>query len=160
MAWFLARGAYGSAAIVFLVAAASDLLDGFIARRFHLTSRLGAALDPAADKLNMFVATVMLAMQELVPLWLAVAIVVRDVLIVAGAAILRLVTGSIELKPTMLSKVNTAFEFALLAAVMASAADWFTGAGWRRSAFLLVLAMVVASALQYAWIWILAMRRR
>src|SRR5438477_4957735 len=107
MAWMLARGDYGIAAVIFLAAVVSDLLDGFIARKFHLTSRLGAALDPVADKLNMFVATVVLAMHDLLPLWLAVAIILRDVVIVAGAGAYRAIVGSIEFRPTMLSKVNT-----------------------------------------------------
>src|SRR5438105_14409317 len=71
MGYFLLVGEYGVALIVFLAAAISDLLDGFIARTFDSTSRLGAALDPIADKLNMFVATLLLAISNLVPLCLA-----------------------------------------------------------------------------------------
>ena len=159
MAWALARGAYGIATIIFFAAAVSDLLDGFIARRFHLTSRLGAALDPIADKLNMFVATVILAMQELVPLWLAIAIVLRDVVIVVGAAVFRAITGSIEFKPTMISKVNTALEFALLLAVMANAAGWIDARALLTPAFYVVFATVIASGVHYVWAWALKAKR-
>jgi cardiolipin synthase len=159
MAWALARGDYGIATIVFLAAAVSDLLDGFIARRFHLTSRLGAALDPVADKLNMFVATVILAMQDLVPLWLAVAIVLRDVVIVVGAGIFRAITGAIEFKPTRLSKVNTALEFALLLAVMANAAGGIDARTLLAPAFYVVFATVIASGLHYVWAWALKAKR-
>ena len=61
-------GAYAAAATIFLIAALSDLADGYIARRFKLVSRLGALLDPIADKLNMLVTTVLLAWQDLLPL--------------------------------------------------------------------------------------------
>jgi cardiolipin synthase len=159
MAWALARGDDGIAAIIFFAAAVSDLLDGFIARRFHLASRLGAALDPVADKLNMFVATVILAMQDLVPLWLAVAIVLRDVVIVVGAGVFRAITGAIEFKPTLLSKVNTALEFALLLAVMANAAGWIDAMTLLTPAFLVVFATVIASGLHYVWAWGLKAKR-
>jgi len=69
-------------------AALSDLADGLIARRFKLTSTLGATLDPIADKLNMLAAALLLTWQTLLPTWLAIAIVARDVLIVIGAFII------------------------------------------------------------------------
>ena len=65
MAYYLADEAYEIALPIFLVAALSDLADGYIARRFKLVSRLGATLDPIADKLNMLVATLLLAWQML-----------------------------------------------------------------------------------------------
>src|SRR5687768_2828247 len=107
IAYLLWQGAYGIALIVFLGAAVSDFLDGVIARTFDQRSALGAALDPVADKLAMFVATVVLALQGLLPLWLAVAIVVRDIVIVAGVIAYRATVGPVEFAPTMLSKVNT-----------------------------------------------------
>ena len=151
--WLLWRGAYGPALIVFLTAAISDFLDGVIARRFDLKSSLGATLDPVADKLNMFVATVLLALQGLLPLWLAAAIVLRDVVIVAGATAYRMLRGHIEIAPTMLSKVNTFIEFGVLIAVMASAAGWIEAGSWLPVVFVLVFATVAASGLQYIWIW-------
>ena len=153
MAWALAQHHHGLAATIFFLVAVSDWLDGFIARRFHLTSRIGAALDPIADKLSMLVATVILAMQDLLPVWLAAAIIARDVIIVAGAGIYRAIAGSIEFTPTRLSKVNTALEFALLLAVMASAANWIPSAGWQQPAFVIVFTSVAASGAQYVWVW-------
>lgn len=153
MAWTLAAHHHGIAATVFLLIALSDWLDGFIARRLRLTSRVGAALDPVADKLSIVVATLILAMQHLLPLWLAIAIIARDVIIVAGAGIYRAIVGSIEFTPTRLSKVNTALEFALLLALMASAAGWIPSASWELPAFVIVFASVVASGVQYVWMW-------
>lgn len=153
IAYLLWQGAYGVALIVFLSAALSDFLDGVIARRFDQRSALGAALDPIADKLSMFVATVVLALQGLLPLWLAVAIVLRDVVIVAGALVYRAAVGPVEIAPTMLSKVNTAIEFGVLLAVMASAAAWIDAGAWLKPLFVLVFLTVVASGVQYVWVW-------
>ena len=124
-----------------------------IARRFNLASTLGATLDPIADKLNMFVATVMLALQGLIPLWLAIAIVLRDIVIVVGALAYRFTLGHIEITPTMLSKVNTVIEFTVLLVVMATAAGWIETERWLPAVFVVVLATVVASGAQYVWVW-------
>src|SRR5438132_897316 len=85
MAYYLIDEAYEIALPIFLVAALSDLADGYIARKFKLVSTFGATLDPIADKLSMLVATVLLAWQTLLPIWLAVAIVARAIIIVVGA---------------------------------------------------------------------------
>lgn len=151
--YFLLVDEYGLALIVFFTAAVTDLIDGFIARRFELASALGATLDPIADKLNMFVATVLLAWQGLLPMWLATAIVLRDVVIVAGALAYRFTLGHVEITPTLLSKVNTFIEFGVLLAVMAGAARWIDTDRWLAAAFMLVFATVIASGVQYVWIW-------
>jgi cardiolipin synthase len=152
-AYLLWRAMYGLALITFLSAALSDMLDGLIARAFKQSSRLGAALDPVADKLVMFVVTVMLAAQGLLPLWLACAIVLRDVIIVAGAIAYRTALGRIEIAPTILSKLNTVLEFGVLLLVLADAAGWLDAAGVFPAAFAVVFATVVASGAQYVWVW-------
>jgi cardiolipin synthase len=153
MGYLLLAGHYAGALIVFFIAAVSDLVDGFIARRFGVTSALGAALDPIADKLSMFVATVLLAWQGLVPLWLAIAVVLRDVVIVVGALAYRFSIGHIELKPTLLSKLNTVIEFTVLLIVMASAAEWIRTGAWLPAAFMVVFVTIVASGVHYVWLW-------
>ena len=153
IAWLLWQGSYGPALVVFLAAALSDFLDGVIARTFDQRSALGAALDPVADKLAMFVTTVVLAWQDLLPLWLAAAIVLRDVVIVAGAAAYRATIGRVEIAPTMLAKVNTFIEFGVLLVVMGNAADWIAAGAWLPPLFALVFVTVVASGAQYVWIW-------
>ncbi|MGZ5148093.1 MAG: CDP-alcohol phosphatidyltransferase family protein, partial [Burkholderiales bacterium] len=75
MAFYLLNERYSIALPTFAVVALTDFADGYIARRFHLASRLGATLDPIADKLAMFIATVLLAWHGLLPLWLAIAVV-------------------------------------------------------------------------------------
>jgi len=153
MAYYLADEAYEIALPIFLGAALSDLADGYIARRFKLVSTFGATLDPIADKLSMLVATVLLAWQTLLPLWLAVAIVARDIVIVVGAIFFLLVRGRLDIAPTRLSKVNTFIEFAVLLVVMAAAAGWIETGAWMPIVFVIVLTTVVASGAQYVWLW-------
>jgi cardiolipin synthase (CMP-forming) len=153
MAYYLADEAYEIALPIFLVAALSDFADGYIARRFKLVSTFGAALDPIADKLNMLVATVLLAWEMLLPLWLAIAIVTRDIVIVVGALAYRLVRGPVKIAPTWLSKVNTVIEFTVLLLVMAAGAGWIETGAWMPMVFLVVFTTVVASGVQYVWVW-------
>jgi len=152
-AYYLWIGAYGIALPIFLAAALSDFVDGYIARKFKVTSALGAALDPVADKLIMLVTTVLLAWHQLMPLWLAIAIVARDIIILLGALAYRLLIGRLEIAPTWLSKVNTLVEFVVLLLVMAKAAGWIETGGWMSTLFLIALATVIASGAQYMWLW-------
>ena len=151
--YYLAVAAYEIALPIFLVAALTDLADGYIARRFKLTSRLGATLDPIADKLSMLVATVLLTVQALMPLWLGIAIIARDIVIVVGALAYRAVRGHVKIAPTWLSKINTFLEFTVLLLVMAAAAGWIDTEPWLQSVFLIVFVTVVASGGQYVWLW-------
>jgi len=80
-AWLISAGHDLAALAVLAVAGFSDWLDGVIARRFDQGSRLGALLDPAADRLYILVTLVMLAWREVVPWWLVLAVVGRDVLL-------------------------------------------------------------------------------
>ena len=152
MAYYAAREEYSIALPIFLVAAISDFVDGYIARALKVVSQLGAALDPVADKLNMFVATVLLAWQGLLPLWLAAAIIGRDIIIVAGVIAYRLIFEPPEMKPTRLSKTNTFIEFGVLLMVMATAAGWFDVRSWMPLLFVIASVTVVASGVQYVWI--------
>src|SRR6185295_9098924 len=99
------------------------------------------------------VATILLAWQMLLPLWLAIAIVARDIVIVVGALAYRLARGRLKIAPTPLSKVNTVIEFTVLLLVMAAAAGWIKTGAWMQTAFLVVFTTVVASGVQYVWVW-------
>jgi cardiolipin synthase len=101
----------------------------------------------------MLVATVLLALQMLLPLWLAIAIVARDIVIIVGALAYRLARGRLKIAPTRLSKVNTVIEFTVLLLAMAAAAGWIKAGVWMQTAFLVVFMTVVASGVQYVWVW-------
>ena len=99
----------------------------------------------------MLVATLLLAWQGLMPMWLAIAIVVRHLVIVLGALAYRMALGHVDIAPTRFFKLNTFIEFALLLLIMASAAGWIDTGAWMPAAFLIVCMTVVASGAQYVW---------
>jgi cardiolipin synthase len=118
----LSRQEYVIALALFLIAAVSDGLDGFLAKHFGWQSELGKFLDPSADKLLLVIVFVSLTWFGLVPRWLTVAAIARDFMISAGALVYRLWFGPLHGRPSVLSKINTAAQLLYLAAVMAFAA--------------------------------------
>jgi cardiolipin synthase len=104
---------------LFAFAAFSDLLDGFLARRFDWRSAVGGVLDPAADKLLLVTLFVVLAVLRLVPLWLMAAAVARDLIIVLGALAYRVLVGPIDARPTSVSKLNTLCQAFFIVCVIA-----------------------------------------
>jgi len=114
----LLRGMYSHALAVFVVAGVSDGLDGLIARLFNQRTVLGAYLDPMADKLLLVSSFVALAILEVIPGWLAVIVIARDVIIVLGIAILTLTAKPYEIKPTIVSKCTTTAQLLLIIAVL------------------------------------------
>ena len=117
----LHAGEYRMALALFVAAAASDGLDGYLAKRFDWTSELGKFLDPLADKLLLVTVYVEAAWLELVPWWLTAAVVARDVMIGLGALIYRLWFGPLHGRPTRFSKVNTGAQLLCLMLVMLNA---------------------------------------
>jgi cardiolipin synthase len=149
----LASERYVAAFWTLLVSAASDFVDGRIARRFDARTRFGAIADPLADKLTMLTVTALLAWQGLLPVWLAGAIILRDVLIVGGALAYHRLIGAVDVVPTQLSRLNTALEFTALAAVIAAAAELVDLEGLLPGLLVAVFVTVIASGAQYVWIW-------
>jgi cardiolipin synthase len=96
-----------SAFLLMLVAGISDGLDGFLARRFHWESELGATLDPIADKILLVCIFIVLGMKGIVPQWLVILIVSRDVVIVIGLLVYKLITNELKIRTLFISKVNT-----------------------------------------------------
>lgn len=114
----LRGGNFDAAMLLFALAALSDGLDGYLAKRFRWTSELGKALDPLADKLLLVTVFVYSTWLGLVPQWLTAAAVARDVLIILGALVFRLWFGPLHGRPTWQSKLNTALQVTYLFCVM------------------------------------------
>ena len=124
-------GSPGRALVVFVAAGVTDALDGFIARFWHQQSTLGTYLDPAADKLLLVSAYVVLAIPHLhagytIPAWISAMVITRDIVIVVVALILYAAAGVKRFPPSPISKVNTGLQLAavilvLLSGVLASA---------------------------------------
>jgi cardiolipin synthase len=121
----LAVHAYGWAAVCFGIAGVSDLLDGWLAKRFGWTSELGKWLDPLADKALLITVFVVAAWAGLVPRWLTAVVVARDVLIALGAVTYLAWLGRVEGRPTFASKLNTLVQLAYLFGVLTFKASGF-----------------------------------
>ncbi len=115
-------GRYTVALALFLVAALSDGLDGYLAKRFGWQSALGKVLDPLADKLLLVAMFIEATWLGLVPWWLTAAVVARDVLIGLGAGVFLLCFGPLRGRPTVVSKINTGTQLLFLTGVMVRAA--------------------------------------
>jgi cardiolipin synthase len=104
---------------LFAVAAVSDGADGLLAKRFGWQTELGAILDPAADKLLLTTVFVTLALLGAIPLWLMAAAIARDLIIVLGAITYRLYCGPLQIRPSVISKLNTVGQLLFVASVIA-----------------------------------------
>ncbi|MFT5135880.1 MAG: cardiolipin synthase [Arenicella sp.] len=104
--------------IVFVVAGITDGLDGYIAKHYNAQTQLGAILDPLADKALLVSSFVMLSMMQLIPFWLVVAVVFRDIVIVCGYLIFILFFGAVETQPLKISKLNTFLQIVFIIIVL------------------------------------------
>jgi cardiolipin synthase len=159
VAWLIYQERWAPACWLFLVAALSDGVDGFLARRMKQISALGAALDPVADKALGLVTLVMLTKAGAIPLWVTLTILLRDTVIVLGALSYRGLAGRLEIHPTWLGKTHVAAEFALLALVLGVLAQWLVLEDWMQPLFVAVFVIAAASGVQYVWIWSAKARR-
>jgi cardiolipin synthase len=108
--------------LLFFIAAASDGLDGFLAKRFHWTSELGKYLDPIADKLLLISVFLLLTWYGLIPRWLTSIAVGRDVLIGSGAIAYRIGWGQLRGRPMISSKINTLLQLLYVLGIIAQRA--------------------------------------
>jgi len=106
----LIREHFDLALLVFVAAGVSDGLDGFIARYFNQRSTLGAILDPIADKMLLIAAFVSLGVLSIIPYWLTVVVITRDVVILLGVAIFSLLNIDFEINPSIVSKMTTVLQ--------------------------------------------------
>jgi cardiolipin synthase len=118
--WAISSGAMWIAFVLFLAAGVSDAVDGFLAKRFGMTSELGSYLDPLADKVLIVSIYVALGINGVIPGWLVILVVSRDIMIV-GAVMLSWVLGTpVKVKPLLVSKLNTVAQIAFACVVLGS----------------------------------------
>ncbi len=115
---FMIYGYYEWALVVFLAAGLSDSLDGLVARLLNQRTRLGAYLDPAADKLLLTAGFLTLAVLEFIPFWVAIVVVSRDVIIVLGSMIIHMTLGRQEISPSLWGKGTTAIQILYVVLVL------------------------------------------
>jgi cardiolipin synthase len=157
LVFLLLNGSFVAAFWVFILAGASDAVDGAIAKRYGLTSDLGSFLDPLADKALLMATYVCLGALAMISPWLVILIVFRDLLILGGALLYHLLIGTLTMAPLMVSKANTVIQIVFVILVLAGAAY-----GNRLSTDLshllpfceyIVAAITLTSGAAYVWIW-------
>ena len=120
--WLLLTGQNKIAFFVFVAAGISDAVDGFLAKRYKWSTELGSYLDPLADKLLIVSIFIALGVRGELPLWLVIAVVSRDILIVAAVLLAWLLDQRVRIKPLAISKANTLAQIVLAATVLADEA--------------------------------------
>ena len=115
---------FSAATVVYLAAAFTDGLDGFIARVWRMQTRLGTFLDPLADKLLVTASYLVLAYLGVLPLWLSLAVISRDIIIVLGSLVIYLLLHHLVVKPHPLGKITTFFQFAMMLITLVLQSDW------------------------------------
>jgi cardiolipin synthase len=138
--WAITSGQMLAAFGLFVAAGISDAVDGFLAKRFHMASELGAYLDPLADKALIVSIYVALGIAGALPISLVILVVSRDIMIISGFMLAWLVDRPMPVKPLPVSKANTVAQIVLAAFVLAEH-------GFGFSADLLSLALVAVVAI-------------
>lgn len=138
---------------LFLVAGASDAVDGILAKRFGMETVLGSYLDPIADKALLVSAYVALSVGDHIAVWLTVVVVFRDLVIVGGAILFHTLTGRLEMQPLAVSKLNTGMQSALVLVALSAAAyakDWQQAVD---ALTYIVAFTTVVSGAAYLYVW-------
>lgn len=159
--YLLLTGNNSPAFVLAVFAGISDLLDGYLARRFGWVSRFGRILDPLTDKLLLVSTTLALAWLGHLPWWLVGLVVLRDLVIVGGGLYYHHFIARITpTAPTALSKWNTFFQILLVVSVMFGLAFPGFDISWTGVLIYVVAATTLGSGIQYVVIWSLRAKRR
>ena len=122
LVWAIIAGEMRLAFLLFLVAGISDAVDGFLAKRFGMATELGAYLDPLADKVLIVSIYVALGITGVLPAWLVILVVSRDIMIVGAVLLSWLVDNPVAMKPALVSKLNTAAQIVFATLTLAALA--------------------------------------
>ena len=155
--WAIATGQMYFAFLLFLAAGISDAVDGFLAKRFNWRTELGAYLDPLADKALIVSIYIALAVSQEIPLWLVVAVVSRDILILLAVLLSWVMDQPLRIRPLVISKLNTAAQLILATTVLG---DEAFGLGLEQTRLVLVWitgTLTLLSLVAYLKTWILHM---
>ena len=151
--WLILEAHYGVAFWVFVGAGLSDGLDGFIAKRFDRRTRLGALLDPVADKTLLVSVYLTLGWAGALAVWLVIMVVFRDAMIIGGFVLIQTTAAPKRFDPLYISKFNTLAQIGLVGFVLAQRGIG-VGAGWLEPALTIaVAATTVLSGFSYLVRW-------
>ena len=152
--WAIASNQMTIAFVIFVVAGVSDAIDGFLAKRFNMTTEIGALLDPVADKALLVSIYVALGISGDIPRWLVILVVSRDIMIVAAVIVSWLFDRPVEMKPSKVSKLNTVAQVAFAALVLAALAFGFKPAPYDIILMGLVTLFTLSSVSLYLVEWL------
>ena len=150
----ISNGRWTLTFVAFVVAGVSDAVDGYLAKTFDLRTKLGAYLDPVADKALLISIYVTLALASVLPATLAIMVVSRDVMIVGAVIISWLLDDPVEIRPLLVSKLNTTAQIAFAAAVLGAKGFDLPFGLWFDVALVVVAALTLASAAAYLRQWL------
>jgi len=153
VAYLLLEQRYSEALLLFFIAGLSDGLDGYLAKRFDWSSRLGSILDPLADKLLLVTAYICLSWVGDIPLWLAFLVLGRDIVIVLGATAYYFFVGHYQPSPTWISKINTTLQILLVLVLVFSLGVIALPQWLLTSLVYAVCVTTVLSGFDYIWSW-------
>jgi cardiolipin synthase (CMP-forming) len=153
--WLILEAQYGTAFWVFVGAGVSDGLDGFIAKHFNSRTRLGALLDPIADKTLLVSVYLALGWAGALPKWIVILVVFRDIMIVGGFLLIQTTTAPKRFDPLYISKLNTLAQIALVGFVLAREGIGFGSVAVRLEDFLAIAVgtTTVLSGVSYLVHW-------
>lgn len=155
--WAVMEHRFALAFYLFLAAGLSDAVDGWLARRNGGGNTVGALLDPVADKALLVSMYVTLAAVDVLPDWLAILVVFRDIVIVGGVVVLSLLGQSVMIRPLYISKLNTVLQIALVAVALLLAGFDLTAPMFVVALGWVVASTTLASGASYVWVTV---RRR
>jgi cardiolipin synthase len=151
--WLLLQGRHFDALLLFFIAGLSDGLDGYLAKHYGWTSRLGGLLDPLADKLLLVSAFVTLGYLGLLPVYLVGLVLLRDLVIVSGAVAYHFRVAPLDADPSWVSKVNTVLQIGLVLLVIFNQVYPTVGPFWMQMLETMVVLATAWSGLDYVWTW-------
>lgn len=149
--WLVLEHRFDRAFILFVGAGLSDAVDGWLARRYGGNS-IGALLDPVADKALLVTMYVTLATVNVLPDWLAILVVFRDVVIVGGVLVLGVLGQGVAIRPLYISKLNTVLQILLVATVMLQNGFHLSLGAVTMVLIWAVAATTLASGAAYVWV--------
>lgn len=148
---------YGATLVIFLISGISDLLDGLLARTLKQKTKLGALLDPMADKLLLSTSFILLTLPAShvsisIPLWLTVVVFGRDLIIVVSAVAVALTTGFTKFDPTIFGKASTLVQITCVLAVLVL--NYLErNPAWINGLFYLTFALTIFSGVHYIYVF-------
>ena len=154
LVWAIASGEMLAAFILFVIAGISDAVDGFLAKRFGMTSEIGAYLDPLADKALIVSIYVALGITGAIPGWLVILVVSRDIMIVTAVMLSWFVGRPMSVKPLLVSKLNTVAQIVFACLVLAALGIGFNPGPLQPMLMGLVAILTLLSVAFYVMEWV------